>query len=91
MNPALVCRTDSDESKKQPPERAGRWGLVLAAGNLSDAVLFGCGRMDVVRERRQNAGVVSWDGMIADAGDEVVAAGPAALDGDDAVNKNEEH
>ena len=29
--------------------------------------------------------------MIAGAGDGVVAAGPAALGGDDAVNKNEEN
>lgn len=90
MSLVLACRTDSGESKMQRPERAGRWGLVPVAGNLNDAVLFGCGRMNEVRERRQDAGVVNWDGMIADAGDGVVAAGPAALDGDDAVNKNEE-
>ena len=59
MSLAPVCRTDSDENKKQRPEQAGHWDSVLVAGNLDDAVLFGRGRMNEVRERRQDAGVVS--------------------------------
>lgn len=44
--------------------------------------------MNVVREKRRDAGGGSWDGMIADAGDGEVAAGPAALGGNDAIKMN---
>ena len=59
MSPALVCRTESDENKRQLRDRVGRRGSVPLTGSLDDAVWFGCGRMNEVRERRQGAGVVS--------------------------------
>ncbi|KAG7008459.1 helicase required for RNAi-mediated heterochromatin assembly 1 [Physcia stellaris] len=45
--------------------------------------------MNVVREKHQDAGEESWDGMIADVEGDEVAAGPAALGEDDAVKEDE--
>lgn len=58
-------------------------------GKVCDVVCSDYEPMNVVREKHQDAGEVSWDGMIADVEGDEVAAGPAALGEDDAVKEDE--
>ena len=86
---ALGCRKGWGESNKQLLGEDGRSGLAPRAHTMIGVGWVYCELTSAVKEMRQDAdsvaGAESWDEKIANVVDEAVAADPAALDGNDAI------